>query len=743
MFLHARSRDRAFSLGSYPLETLPRDDAILATERNQPRRPAPADAAGDAPLAVAALKYRDIFETSAEQEPAPARAPVPDDPKARTGDVKGMAYFMDAATVGICEMAPNAWLEDADPLPHSHAIVLMIEDGKVPEPDNAAHGWVAPAVREMSDMRAAEIAVCVARHIRAMGFDARADVPGHRLTDAGRLAVMAGLAVRQGDRLINPYLGSSFSLAVVTTEYALATDQPLAASAADGRGLRYWWGLNGATSGRERNRRARRPSHFSRYPMEQVKQVDRPTTLILDDEVPRVPKRAAFFERALQGDLGEKSQKERSRFSFKHPTSKGLLGVIRSLVPHQGGETAADTDGPDDPEANARAIKALSYHLGSDLTGICEIPRYAWYSHKEDGRPIEPYHKYAVVMLIDQGYDTMEGASGDDWISGTQSMRGYLRGAEIAGVMAEFLRDRGFPARSQTNADSDVLQIPVILWAGLGELSRIGELVLNPFVGPRFKSVVLTTDMPLKPDKPIDFGLQYFCNNCLKCARECPCDAIPFGDKVMFNGYEMWKPDAERCTRYRLTNMKGAACGRCMKTCPINKVVDIDGPVLTRVASWLGVNAMFLKPLMVPIATWIDDKLGNGTRNPVKKWWFDHEIIDNIAVEPRVGTNRRDIDPDRVVDPAKQRIAYYHASMMPEPDAAGTPHTVDRKAALAAAALLETPAEARERKQRGEPAPAHYTATPPAGAKGEEKTASPYAAPAKKPKAGVFETAAE
>ena len=50
------------------------------------------------------------------------------------------------------------------------------------------------------------------------------------------------------------------------------------------------------------------------------------------------------------------------------------------------------------------------------------------------------YHRYAVVMLIDQGFDTMEGASGDDWISGTQSMRGYLRGAEIAGVMADLLR---------------------------------------------------------------------------------------------------------------------------------------------------------------------------------------------------------------------------------------------------------------------------------------------------------------
>ena len=99
----------------------------------------------------------------------------------------------------------------------------------------------------------------------------------------------------------------------------------------------------------------------------------------------------------------------------------------------------------------------------------------------------------------------------------------------------------GHPARPQTNADSHVLHIPLVMWAGLGELSRIGELVLNPFIGPRFKTVVMTTDLPLVPDKPVDFGLQYFCSNCLKCARECPCDAIPFGDKVMFNGYEMWK----------------------------------------------------------------------------------------------------------------------------------------------------------------------------------------------------------
>ena len=172
--------------------------------------------------------------------------------------------------------------------------------------------------------------------------------------------------------------------------------------------------------------------------------------------------------------------------------------------------------------------------------------------------------------------------------------------------------------------------------------------------------------MPLEVDKPIDFGLQYFCNHCLKCARECPCDAIPWGDKVMFNGYEIWKPDVERCTRYRLTNTKGSACGRCMKTCPLNKVISADGPLVTQMASWMGVNAMWAKPALVPLAVKLDDALGHGRRNPKKKWWFDLEIVDGVCVAPQ-GTNERDIEPAKEarMDPAKQRMAHYPAAMMP------------------------------------------------------------------------------
>ena len=717
MLLHPRSKDRPFHLGPFPMETLPTDMGVADRERARPPRPDRTDATQDGRLAAAAEHYRDIFAKFLDGPPGPEPAPVPNDLQRRSMDIKGAAYFLDTAQAGICDIPESAWLTGQGRLGHRTAVVILVEHPRLPEPDNPARGWIAPATQAIADMRAAEIAVCIAGHIRSLGFSARAHIAGHSLLDREKLAVLAGTAVRDRDgNPAHPYLGADFSIAAISTDYGLAVDKPLALSALERgwmRRLAEWWGKDGAQSGRERARRMRRPTHLSRYPMEQVRRTERPTTLIIDDEVPRVPKRAAFFQRALHGDLGDKAKGERSRFAFKTPLSHSMVQVIRALVPFQGGpvDLTAETASQTDPDANARAVKSLSYALGADLTGICRTPRYAWFSHKEDGGAIEPYHRYSVAMLIDQGYDTMEGSSGDDWISGSQSMRAYLRGAVIAGIMAEFLRSLGYSSRSQTNADSDVLHIPIILWAGLGELSRIGELVLNPFVGPRFKSVVLTTDFPMQTDKPIDFGLQDFCGGCLKCARECPCDAIPFGNKVMFNGYEMWKPDVERCTRYRLTNARGSACGRCMKTCPINKVVDADGALLTRLASFLGVNAMWLKPLMVPIATRMDDWLGNGKRNPSKKWWLDFEIVGNRVVVPKA-TNERDIDPARKVDPAQQKMAYYPASAMPAPNDP-SPNVVDRKSAMAVKTLLETPEQARLRRTAGASAPQHYKATPP------------------------------
>lgn len=710
------NQSRPYHLGPYPLERIARDATVLEREIAMPNASAPARSKPvPAGIGAAVEKYHRIFHGLRDNAPAAARAPVPDDLERRTIDVKGAGYFLNASQVGICEMAASCWLEDSTPLAHSHALVVLVEYARTPENGTLACSWVGDVIAELAGFRAYEIAISIAHHIQHMGFEARAHDSRHGAVDLDRLTVMSGLGVRSDDRIVNPYLGERYAVCAVTTDYALATDAPLAApAAAKARNFAYWLGIGGSVSGLERWRQSSRPTHLSKFAMETVDRVDRPTTLIIDEEVPRVPKRSSFFDRAIHGDLGAKAQGERSRFAFKHPLAAAMVRQIGAMVPHQDGPVAPVPHAScGDAAENARALKSLSYALGAELTGICKIPDYAWYSHVDDGRPVECHHKYAVVMLIDQEYDTMEGASGDDFISGAQSMRAYMRGAVIAGIMAEHLRALGFSSRPQTNADSEVLHIPLILLAGLGELSRIGELVLNPFVGPRFKSVVMTTDMPLVADKPIDFGLQYFCSNCRKCARECPCDAISWGDKVMFNGYEMWKPDAERCARYRLTNQRGLACGRCMKTCPLNKVVTWDGPIATQVASWLGINARWAKPYLVPVATRLDDWLGHGVRNPHKKWWLDLEIVDGVCVEPRKGVNKRDLNLDRHIDPKLQKIAYYNADLVPPPNSHGIAVIPNRKQAIAASSLLETPDEARIRITAGGAKPRHYVPTPP------------------------------
>ncbi len=434
--------------------------------------------------------------------------------------------------------------------------------------------------------------------------------------------------------------------------------------------------------------RKKRPPHLGRFPMEKIRRVDRPTTLITDD-VKRVPKRAGFFVRAFHGDLGERPKREVRRFIMKNPLNRAIGHVHWKQVPvHRGDPAPEKAPIPNDAGAMTRHIKSLCYFMDADMVGICEMPEYAWYSHDADGNPIEPRHKYAIVIVADQGWETMEGSSGDDWISGAQSYRAYLKTSTTAVVVADYIRRLGYPAQAHSNADGDVLQIPLMLLAGLGELSRIGEVVLNPFIGPRHKTAVVTTDLPLVPDKPIDFGLQDFCSKCRKCARECPAQAIPMGDKVLYNGYEIWKPDVEKCTRYRTTNPKGSSCGRCMKMCPFNK----EGLMSHRLALWTAIRLPFTRRFLI----WLDDALGYGRRNPIKKWWLDLEIVDKKVVRP-AGTNERDLHRDRDVSLGNTKIALYPVEKLPGPDAED-PVPVDRRQGLKD--TVEAMARLREAKRR-------------------------------------------
>ncbi len=694
LFSHKK---RPVHLGPYPLERLPRlvdpaapPPAIGGRRPSESRRPGPQSASHAFDL------YFDLLDADRNGDAFEA-APIPDDPAERANNLKGGLYFLDADMVGCGVIPDEAWIGERA-AGHGYAVVALVAHSRTLSGEHPGDEWIDGTRQTTADLRAAELAVLTAGYIRRLGFDATAHTPTASDLDLERVALQCGLIESRRGTLSAPFIDCGYALSVVSTDMTIATDAPLAKRGLldelrSTRSLGWFFGRGGTRAGFGRLNGDHRPLHMGRYPMEKIKRTDEATTLIIPEEVQRVPVRAGGFPRAAHGDMGPKFQKDVKVFAYKTPQSQTYITQIGAMVPHQNGPVEIEpAAGTDDPDRNADALKALAYHLGGDMVGVCDVPLYAWYSHNGKGEVIEPRHKHAVVILLDQGYETMEAASGDDWVSGAQSMRAYMRGAQIAGIMSEHIRSLGWSARSHTNRDSEVLHIPLVLEAGLGEMSRIGELVLNPFVGPRFKSVVLTTDMPITPDKKIDFGLQDFCNKCTKCARECPCGAIPFGDKIMFNGYETWKPDVEKCTKYRLGNLKGSACGRCMKTCPYN----IEGVLSERVFLWAAIKLPFTRKWIAEL----DDKVGNGSINPIKKWWWDLEFKDGRTIEPEKGTNARglDLDGGRIAD--KQKIALYEPDMLPAGDNQGVPVKLVRKEAIRRGELAEKPAAARRRVGR-------------------------------------------
>ena len=140
------------------------------------------------------------------------------------------------------------------------------------------------------------------------------------------------------------------------------------------------------------------------------------------------------------------------------------------------------------------------------------------------------------------------------------------------------------PRRHRRRADP----APRLLGAGaLGARRRRAAAAAAPALGPRRGEPHRRGDPQSVPRAAAEIGRRHhrspddprqadrlrhaeFLPSCNKCARECPSGAITAGPKLMYNGYEIWKSDAEKCARYRLTNQGGGMCGRCMKTCPWN-----------------------------------------------------------------------------------------------------------------------------------------------------------------------------
>lgn len=742
-------KNRPVYLGPFPLERLARTDEQPDLSNVPPMGELSFEDKDNRDNLINALgPYAAMLDAIRDGMVKKERGVIPTDPTERSNHLKAFAYYHDTSQAGICALTPDMFLDTpinnagiaklANDLAtqqtktlasgidlvlaelketmqtppqsithHARALVLLYEYPRDPKAGEAGTEWFQNAQAQRASVRGAETAVVLANYIRLLGYDARSHTASCSEVDLNKLAVAAGLGEvvdsPSGPIIENPFLGTRFGLVAVTTNFEIAPDLPLKPKAnisiierLKSHGPAWWVGkgfeknIFNATSYKSRKFKD------GAYPFEKIKRVAKPTTFMDEPRIPRVPKRTDMFARAIFGDMGKHIQDgaKNGNYMRKSPASFGPRRPLAAFVVMQNGDVADRlSDTAKDAQRNADNIHGALYFLGADAVGISRCPDWVYYSHDAFGAPLEPYHKNAISVVVDQGHETMEGASGDDWIACSQSMRAYLRFSLLGGIIAEQIRQLGYSARSHTVMDGEVLQPPLLLLAGLGEVSRIGEVILNPFLGPRLKSGVITTNMPLTHSQPIDFGLQNFCNNCNKCARECPSGAITAGPKTMFNGYEIWKSDSQKCTSYRINQKAGAMCGRCMKTCPWN----LEGLFAEAPFRWAATHI----PALAKSLAKLDDGVGNGSMNPVKKWWWDLEMVDDGPYTlTQNGVSERGLQKDLDLKFEDQTLAVYPAHLAPPPYP--YPFPMDREAGIQAYKEMLSPEDYQRKLAMGE-----------------------------------------
>lgn len=273
------------------------------------------------------------------------------------------------------------------------------------------------------------------------------------------------------------------------------------------------------------------------------------------------------------------------------------MGKLKNSV-HRDGKVSAVKIEILDSRALTEQLKEEIRSYGIDDVGITELKPEYIYSNDVNGNPVTLNHRFAIVigkgvahrlagptapLPYQDSYSALPEElaaylSGLDFKMGKaipeevgreikETMEFFSEGGATAVQLAEHIRSLGYPARAHFNRWSEVQLVPLAILAGLGEVGKNG-MIINPKFGPRGTFAVVTTDLPLVPDKPLDLGVKEFCTVCNKCSRTCPVQAIPYGGTVIKNGVEKWAVDSDKCWAHLSKNLK---CMSCISSCPYNK----------------------------------------------------------------------------------------------------------------------------------------------------------------------------
>jgi ferredoxin len=284
-----------------------------------------------------------------------------------------------------------------------------------------------------------------------------------------------------------------------------------------------------------------------------------------------------------------------------------------------------------------KLIKRISHEMGATLVGITRL-NHDWvygYPLKERGfdnnEEIEvPGHwQNAIVIGCPMSWDPLRANPN----YGTSS-DGDSRIRIAAFRIASFIRQLGYAARPHCpENDSDLILPPLAIDAGLGEQGRHSVLV-TPELGANVSLASITTNLPLKPDKPIDFGLQDFCQRCGRCADQCPAGAISRGGREEIHGYARYRIDGEKCHNFWYSNLGNIGCRICVAVCPFTRKSNwlqrgfVQASARDPLGAGRGILSVFQKllyPVKEPKSYFISEMGGQNASFREPPWWLRTE----------------------------------------------------------------------------------------------------------------------
>ena len=279
--------------------------------------------------------------------------------------------------------------------------------------------------------------------------------------------------------------------------------------------------------------------------------------------------------------------------------------------PGEPGRSAASID----PQEATRRIKGFARHLGVLDVRATRLREHHVYSHvgrhlSNWGEEINLPHDYAVVFSVEMSFPMVHSAPLPP--TAVETSVEYMKLANIAICLATYIKNLGYNARAHLDGNYKVFTTAVAHDAGLGELGRLG-LIITPKHGPRVRTAVVTTDLPLIEDPPINIGVQHFCEICRKCAENCPSQSIERGGKREVRGVRKWQSKMEGC--YKYWRSAGTDCAICLAVCPYSKP---DTPYHRILRFFIKRNAQARR-----LAFLLDDVLyGKRPRHIHKPEWF-------------------------------------------------------------------------------------------------------------------------